>query len=311
MRSEEGMPHHKRDEIDAFFQAHIDDTPAEMIYTGMPWGAVEELRLGKKLVKGLDFELPKEGTLAYDEALPWMDLVRTGNFSEAALNRLPLSFQTTDAWLDLLVRSAEQKGYTWLHYFHIGVALMERGSVEESRTMFTRSIALKPNPVSARNLALLETTYEAAWPHYLKAWGILQNYWREDPAFSRLQLNLASEMLYFLQTVSWLDHMEWFLGQIPEELHYLDAAVSSAAKVALSKEDTDTVLSLLSENCFPTYARERADLIDMWNSAQEIIRARDSGRALTNVEKHRARVENPPPRNIGCPYADWYCTTYW
>lgn len=311
MRSEQGMPHEKRDEIDSFFQAHVDTTPSKMIYSGMPWGAVEELRLGKKLVKGLDFELPEDGTLAYDEALPWVDLVKTGNFSERALNALPLSFQTTDAWMDLLVSSAQKSGYTWLHYFHIGVGLMERGSVDEARSMFRHSLGLKPNPVSARNLALLETTYEAAWPYYLKAWAILNGEWREDQAFSRLQLNLASEMLYFLQTVNWLDKMEWFLSEIPSELLYLDAAVSSAAKVALAKQDVDKVVSLLSDNCFPTYARERADLIDMWNSAQEIIRARDAGRALSNVEKHRARVENPPPRNIGCPYADFYCTTYW
>jgi hypothetical protein len=96
------------------------------------------------------------------------------------------------------------------------------------------------------------------------------------------------------------------------------------------------------KECFPTYAKARDDLISMWNSAQEGIAyqkknanvlslpsfpssgsdqpsAAASGRALGNgeavpltpLEKHKARVENPVPENIGCQYAAEYCTTYW
>lgn len=165
--------------------------------------------------------------------------------------------------------------------------------------------------MSARNLALLESSYEAAWPYYVQAWETLNADWQHDPAFSRLRLNLASEMLYFTQTVNWLTEMEWMLEQIPEELSSLDAVTTSQIKIALSKEDAETTLDILAAYCFPTYARERSDLIDMWNTAQEMLKSQQLERALSNVEKHQARVQNPPPRNIGCPYADLFCSTYW
>jgi hypothetical protein len=35
------------------------------------------------------------------------------------------------------------------------------------------------------------------------------------------------------------------------------------------------------------------------------------GRPLSAIEARNLRVENAPPRNIGCAYATQYCETYW
>jgi hypothetical protein len=77
----------------------------------------------------------------------------------------------------------------------------------------------------------------------------------------------------------------------------------------LFKEDYSTAINVLGKNCFPTYAKARDDLINMWNLAQEGAakqqKAALSGASssLTALERHQARVKNPPPENIGCQYA--------
>ena len=48
-----------------------------------------------------------------------------------------------------------------------------------------------------------------------------------------------------------------------------------------------------------------------WNDAVMGIAQVKKGSALTNVEKHQARINNKIPDNIGCQYASEYCTNYW
>lgn len=55
----------------------------------------------------------------------------------------------------------------------------------------------------------------------------------------------------------------------------------------------------------------RDTLMDSWNAAQEALAQQRKGSALTNVEKHQARVGNPIPENIGCQYASMFCANYW
>ena len=89
-------------------------------------------------------------------------------------------------------------------------------------------------------------------------------------------------------------------------------------KYFLNKKQYQAAASLLGKNCFPTYAKARDDLTNMWFAAQEGLaqqakqqQTNDDKATLTNVEKHQNRVQNPPPDNIGCQYAAEYCTWYW
>jgi hypothetical protein len=53
------------------------------------------------------------------------------------------------------------------------------------------------------------------------------------------------------------------------------------------------------DNCI----KARDDLMSMWNSAVIGQAQLQSTTPLTGVEKHRIRVSNPVPENIGCQYA--------
>ena len=61
---------------------------------------------------GLEFTLPTdESSDSYKEVQPWLELIELKTFSESTLSVLPLSYQTTDGWYDLIVASAGLNGH--------------------------------------------------------------------------------------------------------------------------------------------------------------------------------------------------------
>jgi hypothetical protein len=313
----EGMPQDVVKDWDAFFSRHATTKPAEVLVRGQPWGALEEMRRGHPLVDGLTFQIPsatdpKDAT-AYAEVRPWVELLQQGTFSDATLAVTPTSYQTTDDWYHLLRKSVSEHSASWLHHLFLGIARAERGDIAEPIEHFQASMTMKPNPVAARCLAVLQKTQEDAWPLYQQAWKILHTDFVHDPSYGRLTSNLVTEISFFLQQAGWFDTMQAFLVAVPEKYRQNDAYITMQIKVNLHNEEFDAAAAILGKECFPTYAKARSDLMDMWNTAQIGIAQQKKGHnaKLTNVEKHQVRVTNPVPANIGCQYASEYCTTYW
>jgi len=317
IRSENGMQTEKFKALDTFFQKYASVPVTEMIVEGQPWGALEEMLLGQPLAPGLTFTLPKDNTtITYWEMQPWLELLTTGAFSAHTLNNLPISYQTTDRWMQLLQKSIDQQGMTWLHALHMGVMLTERGNIEEPRALFAKSMALKANPLAARNLAVLCTSQEDAWAFYQQAWSILHSDFTHDTqAYHRLTLNLITEISFFLQQNAWYDRMQWFIHEVVSNKYLkeveIDAFVTMVIKDQLYQGKYEDALKELGSHCFPTYAKARSDLMAMWNQAVEGKAAQEAGHKLTALERHRARMASPIPDNIGCQYASEYCLNYW
>ena len=191
IRSDRGMNKETVGELDTFFERIADQQPSEILVEGQPWGALQQLLLGGvKLSEGLPFRLPTEESnpSAYAEAQPWVDLLRDGTFSEKSLAVLPVSYQTTDLWLAKLEESAEKHGMTWLHALHLGICYTERGDIDKPKQLFAQSLELKPNPIAARNLAVLSATAEEAYPYYEAAWATTHADFTEDPAYQRITM---------------------------------------------------------------------------------------------------------------------------
>lgn len=300
IQSDAGMPKEEVSKWDAFFEKHATTQPSKILVRGQPWGALEEMRLGHALVEGLTFTLPEKGESGYDEVAPWLELLTAGTFSDESLGRYPLSYQTTDGWLKVIEESAEKYGMTWLHALHLGVAYAERGLTDLAKDQFTESVKLKPNVISARCLAVLQSTPEEAWVHYEQAWKLLvSNSWKNqaDPAIERLYNNMVVEISFFLLQENWLTQMQWFESVVPESNRGLDGFLSLQISVLLAENKNEEALEILGTNCFPTYAKARDTLMDAWNNAQMALAQQKKGDVpLTNVEKHQARVNNPIDR---------------
>ncbi len=175
---------------------------SQIVHTGKPWGGLQELLIGHKLAPGVTFNVPQHPTdVGFDEARPWAELVsEAGTFSETTLRRTPLSYQTRPEWEDALRRSGKAHGYTWLHRLHLGVILIDGGSITAGETELNESMALQPNVVAARNLALLAPSPDVRVARYDAAWRL----WKELPdsskwsdsvdATARVGLSLAKEI---------------------------------------------------------------------------------------------------------------------
>jgi len=310
MRSSDGMPKKEVDDWDQFFEEYAEAEPSIVLVQGQPWGYLEEKRLGRQLAPGLKFSEPEVGTQAYIEIKPWLDLLELGTFSEETLKYLPLSYQTTDAWLDLLQKSASTHGMTWLHALHIGIGLTERGDIDEPIKLFETSFSLKPNPIAARCLGILQKNYDDSFPYFIKAFEAL-DYFTSDLAYFRLMDNLVTETSFFIQQWGRYDIAADFIPKVPEAHQGLDAFITLQIKYNLQNSKFDEAISMLSGNCFPTYASARLDLMNMWNSAVEGQASLVQGSPVTILEKHQARMKTPIPDNIGCQYASEYCINYW
>lgn len=166
MKSEDGFPQSKVHDWDSFFKKYATKAPSKILVRGQPWGALEELRRGSPLAPGLSFTLPKEGEEGFAEVNPWVELVTTGRFSEATLSALPLSYQTTDDWLHILEESAKIE-MTWLHALHLAIAYAERGAIDTPKDLLKQSMELKPNPIAARNLGILENEDKKVWSYLM------------------------------------------------------------------------------------------------------------------------------------------------
>ena len=103
------------------------------------------------------------------------------------------------------------------------------------------------------------------------------------------------------------------VGEVPA-LARLDAVLASRITVALEQHgDFAAALTMLGDpsslGCFPTFANERAMLMQLWFQAVELRAG-----AETPLERRDARVASPVPRNIGCPYGSgvgYPGCTYW
>jgi hypothetical protein len=316
IQARDGMPKDLIQEMDSFFEHVSTQEPSEILVQGQPWGALEEMLLGKPLAPGIRFTMPEKGTLGYKEAQPWLELLQGKQFSEETLGKLPLSYQTTDRWLRVLEESVKVQGMTWLHALHLGVAYTERGFISEPKEYFSQSMKLRPNPLAERNLGVLSSTPEEAWPHFQKAWQLLHSDFTKDTdAYERMTLNMITEISFFLQQQLWYDEMKVFIEDVLSH-NYLakyevDAFITMHIKYLMHTNDFSAAREMLGSHCFPTYAKARDDLMNMWNAASEGIAAQKKGTALTRVEAHQVRTQNPVPDNIGCQYASKYCTNYW
>lgn len=313
--SKDGQPKELTNDLDAFFATISTQTP-HVLVQGQPWGALEEMLLGRPLAPGLVFQLPPKGSLGAKEAQPWLDLLKSKHFSADTLSKLPLSYQTTDRWLKLLQDSAKAQGMTWLHALHIGIALAERGDITEPRDLFAQSMTLFPNPIAERNLGVLSATAEEAWPHFQSAWKMLHTSFTKDTdAYTRLTRNFITEISFFLQQQLWYDEMKPFIEDVLSHGYMadyeVDAFLTMQAKYMIYTEQYSEARKVLGGHCFPTYAKARNDLMSMWDITSEGLATQSKGAALTRVEKHQAHVKNPVPDNIGCQYAAEYCTNYW
>lgn len=330
-RAHELIPQTLRDSMDNFFKSIStrEIVQSEIISYGSQWGALHNMiweQTGKQPSgKNTPFFFNADGKPDLD-AKPWYDLVKIGTFSPDTLASIPSSFQVGEIWKQQLEQSMIQYGATWLHLFHLSVIEMEKGGVTIAKNLLRQSLGLKETPHAYRSLALLSQNEQEALPLLYKAWECALKIDSKVVNRDRLVYYLGSEIISYLQQAGLKNlpgfrrELITFMGTqairdvVPKDLATTDQFITAQVAVALWTNDPQTALDILndkSKNCFPTYGRQRSELIAYWNQANIALEQAKIGRTLTLAEQRNVRMNKPQNRRIGCPYSEWYCLNYW
>jgi hypothetical protein len=158
---------------------------------------------------------------------------------------------------------------------------------------------------------VLQPTPTAARPLFLQAWRAALAA-TVDPSYTRLLTNVANEVVEFelglVQRGGDPTDLKAFLAGLPEpgvpSLLQLDSVLVARATLAVGAGDWAGAVEVLTApgpaGCFPTLASERAQLMDLW--VQAMVLKAGGPQGLTPYQLRSLRVDNPVPRNIGCPY---------
>ena len=115
-------------------------TPGKVIFSGSPWGALEEKRRGKKMTGHLDF-----GDLSSATIAPWIELLEKQTMPETS----PDSYLVQDEWFELLKNAK----HNWLTLFHLALNYFHRGDFDTAEKCIDKSIALQKNVFNTFALA--------------------------------------------------------------------------------------------------------------------------------------------------------------
>lgn len=291
--------------MDRFLRGLADQPIDKVLSRGACWGHVQE-RLRGPISPALDFTCDIS-----DEARPWWELIDTGTFTSALEELTPPSWQISESWQAALSSSAREHGETWLHHLHLAVAQLASLDVAEAapgslatarpdteaesavanpaHRHLEASMALQPNPVASRCLALLAEhggQVETAASHYETAWNL-----------SKANPHLAVEIVQFLTHHGRDDQLQVFLADLPEPVQRRERIQLALAWQALERGDTDRVAAIL-EQPFVTIREGETTLSDLWWGMHIEIARQAAGAALTEAEQQQVRGDHPVPDRL-------------
>jgi hypothetical protein len=127
-----GVPRDVWEDFDKFARETSEKSLAaldgEVLFNASAWGALDESLTGTHTPDSVVFYERPDTEYEQEDMVPWIELLRDGDFSTATLQSEPTSFVAggRSQWLDKIVASAESYGWTWLHHYHVALEAAER-----------------------------------------------------------------------------------------------------------------------------------------------------------------------------------------
>lgn len=269
---------------DEFLAGQADTPVRTVLHRGTGWGRLHEQRTGRKLGSGLDFNREPG-----DEERPWAELLAAGTFSTATLGTPPRSFVVSPGWVARLEKSARERGATWLHHLHLGVARLEAGAFAVAKAAFEASLSMEENALAHRNLALLherDGAVDTALAAYQRAWPL-----------SGSDVNLAVEYGGFLMRHKRVPAFKAFVQSLSAATAGHERLQLMTAQVALTEGNYAVVRELLQRE-FCTVREGEVSLTDLWFQSHQQEAEQRQGRELTSAERRDLQRQFPPPQEI-------------
>ena len=182
------------EKIKQFLRSQTNTTITQMLWYGSPWGYYHQqiMNNDRIFLKGVKFYNTSVNMVEnnnnfnrnndrFDSMNPFYELIKFGTFSNETINTLssPLNYAIDAKWVNLLHKSMDLFGETWLHCLHIAIALHSNtNDVVEIRNYYQKSLNLKETVIAYRGLALLSDSMNETIDWYIKATNIAINVWQ-------------------------------------------------------------------------------------------------------------------------------------
>ncbi|MEG1847450.1 MAG: DUF5107 domain-containing protein [Lachnospiraceae bacterium] len=152
---EAALPEEKVLRLQKQYALDTDKTPTAILSLGSGFGALEVLRreIAKEspIPQGLLFP---QDSLGEEQAI-WKQLLTEHSFPMLSEHDTPVSFMTDPTWSSYFTDAMPkaEADHNWYYYFQYGIFLYENDCAKEACKMWKLSLAIQPNPWSARMLA--------------------------------------------------------------------------------------------------------------------------------------------------------------
>jgi tetratricopeptide (TPR) repeat protein len=264
-----------------------DRAPAEILFRGGGWGALENERRRRAGEPPLS-----SAALVFDEAslgpeqAPWLALLRTGVFPEEAA---PVSWMTQPEWRALLENVRRQH---WLVWLHLGVLYFQAGDIPQARQAWEKSLALRSSGWAWRNLgvALRKEKRPAEGANLiLKAYRMLPEL-----------VPLAVECCQALLEAERCGELLELLAEMPPAVRAAGRIRVLEARAALGSGDLARAERIMTDPdlIVPDLREGELLLSETWYGLQEQKIARQTGAPPDAALRDRVRREFPPPKNL-------------
>ena len=267
------------------FEKLATKEPAEIMFHGSSWGAVEKRRReksGENIPAGLLFESTKS-----DQTGDWIELLETGNYPISDVTKVPTSWMVQKEWISLL----EESRQNWLSSLHIGNYYFEIGEKELAIDHWNKSLEFDSSPWALRNLAIAQKdsgNLLAALDIYEKAINKFAPELHDAFYEEYLQLLITTEKYEQL----WKIYTEIISVRVPSER--IDLA---AAKAALQLGHFEFLAKIFTRT-FAQIREGESTLVAIWFEYQAILAAQASGVPVDDQIRKQVRLSARPPKNI-------------
>jgi tetratricopeptide (TPR) repeat protein len=288
---ESSLPTAELDRLDGEFAKVTATAPAEILYRGMGWAALEKQRAARQGERAtLPAELPYTAADLGPAQQPWLELLEHGALPLSAPDQDPGEYMIQPEWQALLQASiGSGKGDHWRSWLHLGVMRLEAADEAGAEDAWSRSIQLAPNGWAYRNLAVLALRHqdrETALACFTKAWEI-------GPQLTPLAL----EMIPVLNDLARWDDLRSFLSALPADISSHERIQLELCKQALRDGELDTLERLLDRD-YDGIREGETILSDLWFGMHEKRLAAAESIPVDDALKARVRRECPPPARI-------------
>jgi hypothetical protein len=277
---DEAIPAEELARVDAFLRAEAPLPLDARFSSGQAWGMRQEQLLGRPLAAGLDFGVEPPGDA-------WDDLARGLTISQRNLARIPSGIAISRLWVERLVASAGQQGWTWFHELMLATALCDHGNAGAAKEHVERSLAARPTWLGYRLRALLSADADAKSADYLRAWQM-----GDAPP------ELAVEIAAHVMAAGRPGELEAFVEALPAGVRDHERIVLARAVVAADNGQLDELERLLLSRTFATIREGETLLSDLWVRLRRGRLAATLGRAPTADEASQDLAAHPLPRAL-------------